>query len=36
MDACKKIWFYTPAQYAAMIAGLIATGAALLALFAMC
>lgn len=36
MDACKKIWFYTPAQYAGMIAGLIATAAGLLALFAMC
>lgn len=36
MDACKKIWFYTPAQYAGMIAGLIATGAALLALVIVC
>ena len=32
MDACKKIWFYSPAQTAAQAAGILATAAALLAL----
>lgn len=31
MDACKKVWFYTPAQYAAQIAGIIAISAGILA-----
>ncbi len=36
MDACKKIWFYTPAQNAVMLAGIMTTGAALLALIVIC
>lgn len=36
MDACKKIKFYTPLQTAAQIAGILATGAALLALAIKC
>jgi hypothetical protein len=32
MDACKKIWFYTPAQLAAQAAGILAIPALLLAL----
>lgn len=36
MNACMKIWFYTPAQYAAMLAGILAMGAALLALIVIC
>jgi hypothetical protein len=36
MNACIKIWFYTPAQYAAMLAGILAIGAALLALIVIC
>ena len=31
MDACKKIWFYTPLQTAAQIAGIIIIAAATLA-----
>ena len=27
MDACKKIWFYTPTQIAGQIAGIIAIAA---------
>lgn len=33
MDACKKIWFYTPAQTAGQIAGIIALFAGMLAMF---
>lgn len=33
MDACRKIWFYTPAQTAAQIAAIIGMYAALLASF---
>lgn len=33
MDACKKIWFYTPAQTAGQIAAIIAMFAGMLALF---
>jgi hypothetical protein len=36
MNACIKIWFYTPVQYAGMLAGILATGAALLALIVIC
>lgn len=36
MDACKKIQFYTPAQTAGAVAGILATGAALLALIVIC
>lgn len=36
MNPCIKIWFYTPAQYAGMLAGILAMGAALLALIAIC
>lgn len=36
MNACMKIWFYTPAQYAAMLAGILATAAALLAMIVIC
>ncbi len=36
MDACKKIWFYTPAQNAAMLAGILTMEAALLALIVIC
>lgn len=36
MDACKKIWFYSPAQTAAQAAGIIGIVAALLALAIMC
>jgi hypothetical protein len=36
MDACKKIYFITPAQNAAGLAGIMATAAALLALAAIC
>lgn len=33
MDACKKIWFYTPAQIAGQIAAIIGMGAGMLAMF---
>lgn len=33
MDACRKIWFYTPAQTAAQIAALIGLYIALIACF---
>lgn len=33
MDACKPIQFYTPAQTAAQLAAIVATGAAMLAMF---
>lgn len=33
MDPCRKIWFYTPSQIAAAIAGTLATAAAILAIF---
>jgi hypothetical protein len=36
MDACRKIYFYTPAQTLAQFAGILAMGAALLALAAIC
>ena len=37
MDACRKIWFYTPAQLAASAAGILAIPALLLALaFTIC
>lgn len=36
MDACMKIWFYTPAQLAAQAAGIVGIFAALLALAAIC
>lgn len=36
MDACKKIWFYTPTQIAGQIAGIIAMAAALLAMIIIC
>lgn len=36
MNPCIKIWFYTPAQYAAMLAGILAMGAGLLALIVIC
>ena len=36
MDACKKIQFYTPAQTAGAVAGILAMGAALLALVILC
>lgn len=36
MDACKKIWFYTPAQLAAQFAAILAMGAVLLALVTIC
>jgi hypothetical protein len=36
MDACKKIWFYSPAQYAAMLAGILAMFAALTILYVIC
>lgn len=36
MDACKKIKFYTPLQTAAQIAGILATGAVMLAMIVMC
>lgn len=36
MDACKRIWFYSPAKYAAMLAGILAMFAALAALFIIC
>lgn len=31
MDACKKIWFYTPAQLAAQLAALVSMFAGILA-----
>lgn len=31
MDACKKVWFHTPAQIAGQIAGIIAMSAGILA-----
>lgn len=31
MDACRKIYFFTPAQTAAQIAGIIGLGAAMVA-----
>lgn len=36
MDACKKIYFVTPAQNAAGLAWIMTMGAALLALAAIC
>jgi hypothetical protein len=36
MDACKKIQFVTPLQNLAYFAGILATGAALLALLVIC
>jgi hypothetical protein len=36
MDACKKIYFVTPAQNAAGLALILAMGAALLALIVIC
>jgi hypothetical protein len=36
MDACKKIWFYSPAQRAAQLFTIFAIPAALLALAAIC
>lgn len=36
MDACKKIQFYTPGQLATYAAGILAMGAALLALIVIC
>lgn len=33
MDACKKIWFYTPAQTAGQIAAIVAMFAGMIALF---
>jgi hypothetical protein len=36
MNACIKIWFYTPTQYAAMLAVILAMGAGLLALIVIC
>ena len=36
MDACKKIQFYTPAQTAAQIAGILATAAVMLAMIILC
>ena len=36
MDHCKKIWFYTPAQEAGAVAGIVAIVAALLALVIVC
>jgi hypothetical protein len=30
MDACKKIWFYTPAQLAGQLAAIIGMPAALI------
>jgi hypothetical protein len=36
MDACKKIYFRTPAQNAGAIAGILAAAAAMLATIAIC
>lgn len=36
MDACRKIWFYTPAQTCAQLFGIFATGALLLFLATFC
>lgn len=36
MDACRKIYFVTPLQNAAMLAGILAMGAAMLAMLALC
>ena len=36
MDACRKIWFYTPGQLAGQLAGILAMGAAMLAMLVMC
>lgn len=36
MDACPRIYFISPAQLVAAVAGIIATGAAMMALFIMC
>ena len=36
MDPCRKIWFYTPLQYAAMLAGILAAFAGMLALIVIC
>lgn len=36
MDACMKIWFYTPGQILGSVAGILAMGAALLALVIVC
>lgn len=33
MDACRKIYFVTPLQNAAALAGILAMGAAMLATF---
>jgi hypothetical protein len=36
MDACRKIYFVTPARAAADLAAILAMGAAMLALLAIC
>ena len=36
MDACKKIYFYTPVQTAAHIAAIIAMGAGMLFMIVTC
>ena len=36
MDACRKIWFETPAQIAAQAAAIVAMAAAMLALIVIC
>lgn len=36
MNPCMKIWFYTPSQYAAMLAGILAIMAAMLFSIVIC
>jgi hypothetical protein len=36
MDHCRKIWFYTPAQEAGAVAGIVAIVAALLLIVFFC
>jgi hypothetical protein len=36
MDACRKIWFYTPLQYVGMFLSIMGMGAGMMALLLIC